>query len=412
MKKKVILQINPVANVGSTGKDAEGIGKAAIEMGWDSWIAYGKKCRPSASHLLRIGTDIDYKLHAFFSRLTDGVGLYSKSATKKFLKKVDEIQPDLVILHNIHGYYVNYPMLFDYLKSHKIPVIYSLHDCWAFTGHCCYFTTANCERWKTGCHSCPQLNTYPKSWFVDNSKRNYELKKQLCGSLSQMIVVGVSDWLCNLTRESFLGKYPVIRIYNGVNTSVFKYRDAKQNLWPGKKVIMGCASRWGERKGVNDYIRLSKILPSDYLILMIGRFDDHEFKKSLPSNIISIDRTDNPEELAEYYSRADVAICLSYMETMGLTPVEAMACGTPVVVYGATALPELVTPQTGLVAEFGNEHAVLDAINSILSKPKDYYSDNCRKRATECFDEIAQFKQYIELFNKFPLSNGSVESNK
>ncbi len=404
-KNRVLLQINPVANVGSTGKDAEGIGKAAIEMGWESWIAYGKKCRPSASHLIKIGSGFDFKLHALCARVTDGVGLYSKSATKKFLNRIDDIKPDLVILHNIHGYYVNYPMLFDYLKRNHIPVIYSLHDCWAFTGHCCYFTTVNCDRWKTGCYSCPQLNTYPKSWFIDQSKRNYELKRQLFCSLPQMIVVGVSDWLCNLTKESFLSKYPVIRIYNGVNTEIFKNRNEKKNLWPGKKVIMGCASRWGERKGVNDYIKLSKLLPDDYLILMIGRFDDNELKNSLPANIISIDRTDNPEELAEYYSRADVTMCLSYMETMGLTPVESMACGTPVVVYGATALPELVTPSTGLVAEFGNEHAILDAIKTILSHPKDFYSDNCRKRAVECFDEITQFKQYIELFSKLSQSN-------
>lgn len=401
IKKKVILQINSVANWGSIGKDAEGIGKAAIERGWDSYIAYGRWCNPSASHLIRIGTDRDNRIHALCTRLFDNEGLNSKKATKVLIEQIKGLNPDLIILHNLHGYYLNYPILFDYLKESKSKVIYSIHDCWAFTGHCNHFELIGCEKWKTQCEHCPQLSQYPNSWFIDQSKRNYLLKKEKSCSLEDMLIVGVSDWVRHLAESSFLGKYKTFKIFNGINTETFVYREGLKDKWAGKKVIMGVASRFGRFKGTKDYIALSKIISSDYLIVMVGHIDDDNIRNTLPDNIVNIERTQNQIKLAELYSRADVTISLSYQETLGLTTIEGMACGTPGVVYNATASPELITPETGLIVEVGNVEQVWAAIQKIVNDGKSKYSEACRKRAVSEFDELKQFSKYIDLYEQY-----------
>ena len=400
MKKKVIFQINTTANVSSVGKDAEGISRAAIERGYESWIAYGDLSKKSSARLIRLGGKWPKIMHALKSRLLDAEGLSSKSSTKKLVEQMKVIKPDVVILHNIHGYYLNYPILFQYLMESNIPVIWSLHDCWAFTGHCTYFTLAECDKWKTECNHCPQRNTYPKSWFIDRSKVNYQRKKEIFCSLQNMVVVGVSDWLCGLVKDSFLGKYPVRRIYNGVRTETFTYRDGKKDKWPGKIVLLGCALRWSNSKGKGfyDYLKLASILSDEFLIVLVGHFDKPQMLASLPNNIVNIDRTEDQVELAEYYSRANVSLNLSYQETLGLTTIEAMACGTPGVVYNATASPELETSETGIVVPAGDVDAVYEAVKKILSKPKSYWSDACRKRAVATFDEIKQFSKYLDLF--------------
>ena len=410
-KKKVLLQINSVANWGSIGKDAEGIGKAAIERGWDSYIAYGRWCNPSASHLIRIGTDRDNCIHALCTRLFDNEGINSKKATKALVKKIKELNPDLIILHNLHGYYLNYPILFDYLKESKSKVIYSIHDCWAFTGHCNHFELIGCDKWKTLCEHCPQLSQYPNSWFLDRSRRNFLLKKEKSCSLEDMLIVGVSDWVKHLAENSFLGKYRTFKIFNGINTETFVYREGSKDKWPGKKIIMGVASRFGRFKGTKDYLALSKIISSDYLIVMVGHIDDDKIRNSLPDNIVNIERTQNQIMLAELYSRADVTISLSYQETLGLTTIEGMACGTPGIVYNATASPELITPETGLVVEPGNIDQVWNAIQKIVSEGKAKYSEACRKRAITEFDELKQFSKYIDLYEE-NFVNMTCEKNK
>lgn len=398
MKKRVLLQINSVANWGSIGKDAEGIGKAAIKRGWESYIAYGRWANPSSSKLIRIGTKWDNRISALKTRIFDNAGLNCKTATRNLIQTIKELNPDLIILHNLHGYYLNFPLLFDYLKQSNAKVIWSIHDCWAFTGHCNHFALEGCYKWKETCNHCPLLTQYPPSFVLDRSRRNFLLKKETFCSLNDMIVVGVSNWLTSLIKESFLGKYKAVSIYNGINTNTFVYREGKKDLWPGKKVLLGVASRWGKGKGTKDYLRLAEILPANYLIVMIGNIDDKKIRENLPSNIVNIPRTQNQMELAEYYSRADVSLSMSYLETLGLTTIEAMACGTPGIVYNATASPELITKDTGLVVEVGNVKAVLEAAKDIISHDKSFYSDNCRKRAVSTFEEINQFDQYIQLY--------------
>jgi putative colanic acid biosynthesis glycosyltransferase len=399
---KKLLQINSVINSGSTGRIAEEIGQTAIAAGWESYIAYGRNERPSSSKLIKVGTDKDIKLHGLQTRLFDRHGLGSKGATTDFIRQVEEINPDIIHLHNIHGYYINIEVLFQYLKNANVPVVWTFHDCWPITGHCSYFSYVGCEKWKTQCYSCPQKKGYPASYFIDRSKKNYNLKKELFNSLSNLTLVPVSQWLSGILKESFLQNYPIKVINNGVNTDVFKpslnsdFRN-KYGL-KDKFILLGVASVWEERKGLKDYIELSKILESEFQIVLVGL--NKKQVEQLPNNILGIERTDNVGELADIYSSADLVLNLSYEETFGLTTVEGFACGTPGIVYNATASPELIDVSTGIVVEQGNINKLVDAIYSIKKKGKEYYSEACVNRAYRLYKKEDRYREYIDLYEE------------
>lgn len=397
---KTLLQINSVVNSGSTGRIAEEIGQTAIAAGWESYIAYGRNERPSSSKLIRIGNDKNIKLHGLQTRLFDRHGLGSKDATTAFIRKVEDIKPDIVHLHNIHGYYINMEVLFLYLKKVNIPVIWTFHDCWPITGHCSYFSFVGCEKWKSQCFECPQKRGYPASYFIDRSRKNFILKKELFNSLSNLTLVPVSQWLSGILKESFLQNYPIKVINNGINTEVFKpslSSDFRNKYGLEDKFIMiGVATSWGERKGLKDYIELSKILESEFQIVLVGL--NKKQIEQLPNNILGIERTDNVGELADIYSSADLVLNLSYEETFGLTTVEGFACGTPGIVYNATASPELIDVSTGIVVEQGNINKLTEAIYSIKKKGKEYYSEACVNRAYRLYKKEDRYKEYIDLY--------------
>ena len=397
---KLLLQINSVVNSGSTGRIAEEIGQAAIKAGWKSYIAYGRNDRPSHSKLIKIGNEWDIKMHGFQTRLFDRHGLGSKSATKELIGKIKEISPDIIQLHNIHGYYINIEILFKYLRKTNIPVVWTFHDCWPITGHCSYFTFVGCEKWKKKCYDCPQITSYPASWLVDRSEKNFHLKKELFTSLPNLTLVPVSKWLSGILEESFLQGYSIKLIHNGINTDVFKpstsrHFRSKHGL-EHKFLLLGVASVWSPRKGLKDFIELSKHLNSDYQIVLVGL--SREQIEQLPNNILGIERTESVEELAIMYSEADIVLNLSYEETFGLTTVEGFACGTPGIVYNATASPELVDQSTGLVVEPGDINGLIDAIIQIKQKGKQSYSKACVNRAHRLYKKEDRFQEYIDLY--------------
>lgn len=398
---KKLLQINVVANSGSTGKIAENIGKLAISQGWESYIAYGRGEPQSASHLLRIGNNRDMYMHGIQSRLFDNHGLASRNATRKFVEEIKRINPDIIHLHNIHGYYLNYEILFEYLSTINTPVVWTLHDCWSFTGHCSHFDAIGCDKWQTGCFSCPLKGEYPTSKFIDASKRNYALKKRVFTSVSNLTFVPVSRWLADLVGESFLEKYPIRVINNGIDTEVFQQRESdlrKRHEIENKFVLVGVAGVWDAMKGLEDFIKLSSMLPDDCVIIMIGLTKKQI--EGLPKNIIGIERTENQTQLAEYYSIADVVMNLSYQETFGMTTVEGFGCGTPCVVYDRTASPELISQYTGIIVEAADMHGILSAIETIKRNGKQHYSAACRQRAVEFYNKDDKFKEYIRLYNE------------
>lgn len=398
-----ILQINVVNNYGSTGRITEEIGHKIALKKWESYIAYGKRARQSNSELIKIGTRKDIILHGFQTRLFDRHGLGSKRATIDFIKQIKKIEPNIIHLHNIHGYYLNIEELFKYLAKANVPIVWTLHDCWAFTGHCAHFDYFGCYKWETSCYSCPQKKSYPASWFLDRSRENYAIKKELFNSVSNLTIVPVSNWLENVVKRSFLSNFNIKVINNGISIDTFSPQQNinkiknKYNV-KSKYALLGVATTWTEKKGLNDFIALSLSLPTEYTILLVGL--SAKQLKSLPKNIIGIPRTENIQELVLLYSAADIVLNLSVEETFGLTTVEGFACGTPGIVYNCTASPELITKETGLVVEKNNITDLKNAIFQIISKGKNHYSSACRERAVNYYNKEDRYNEYIQLYNK------------
>ena len=391
-----LLQINSVVNTGSTGRIAEQLGVLAISQGWESYIAYGREARGSQSRLIKIGSKCDVNFHAIGSLLTDRHGLFSKFATKRFLQQVDIIQPDVVHLHNLHGYYINVPMLLRYLKQKNIPTVITMHDFWLMTGHCAYINQS-CDRWKTGCGNCPRLNQYPTAKF-DNTKANWKWKASLFVDMPNVTLVPVSYWLGRYVDESLLKNVKQNVIYNGIDTNVFKPFDGGASVvgvdW-SKFTIMAIATRWTEANGYQDVMKLSSIIPDNSQIIMVGL--DEQQMSNLPKNIIGFRKTESVTQLQELYTKSDVIFNPNREVTFGLVTAEAMACGTPAIVLRDTAGEEIVDEQTGFVVDTIEE--VIDLIPRIRALEKKKMSDACRFRVNELFNADKQYQKYIDLYN-------------
>lgn len=398
-----LLQINSAVNVGSTGRIAEQIGVLAKEAGWQSYIAYGRMAGESQSQTIKIGNTLSVNVHGIKSMLFDNHGLSSAFATNTLIRQIKRINPSIIHLHNIHGYYLNYRVLFDYLRNSNIPVVWTLHDCWAYTGHCSYYSDINCQKWQKQCVHCPKFHNYPKSLFFDRSRINYHIKKGCFNSLSNLTLVPVSHWLEMEVNKSFLSKHRIHCILNGVDIERFRPYENIEGLrndygLEGKKILLGVATAWGPRKGWADYIKLSGMLSDDYQIVMVGVSEKQS--KELPHNILAVKRTESIDRLAELYSAADVVLNLSDEESFGLTTAEGFACGTPSIVYNCTASPELITAGTGAVIEKGDLEGVIKAIHTITEKGKQYFLGKCRERAVSLYDKNKNYNQYIELYNE------------
>jgi putative colanic acid biosynthesis glycosyltransferase len=397
MMNNTVLQINCSSN-GSTGKIALSIHSYLLSKGFNSYFAYGYgKCE--VVNTFQISNWLDIRLHDKLSQLIGLQGYFSILATFRLLSKISDIKPDIIHLHNIHGNYINISMLLLYIKKHNIRVIYTLHDCWAFTGKCPHFVSVKCEKWKNECNNCPQLNTYPRSLFFDNSKKCFNSKKKMITNLNDIMIVTVSEWLESVTKKSFLSPLPIKTIYNGIDTSIFKH--TKKNIKEyynisDKFLILGVASTWEERKGLKDFRELASRLDKDTAIILVGL--NKEQLNDLPKNIIGISRTENVNELVELYSAADVFINFSIEETFGLVVAEAMACGTPAIVYNSTASPELVNEGTGFIIEPLDINEVTIAISEIKKNGKVNYSNKCVNRVTNNFDIKLMLKNYLDTY--------------
>lgn len=375
-----LLLVNSVCGASSTGRIVTDLYDAASKEGIQCKIAYGEHRHPNITEgydTIKIGSSLDNYLHAIGTRITDKHGLYSKEATKDFLKQVDKWAPDVIHLHNLHGYYLNYEMLFDYLKKHEnIKVFWTLHDCFALTGHCVYFSEVGCTKWKNGCETCPLKKTYPASLIRDNSKDNYRRKMKAFLGVKNMTILVPSNWLKNLVKESFLKDYPVEVVNNGVDISAFTplSEDTKVKFsLENKKVILGVANIWAPNKGLRYYIKLAEKYieekRDDVEIVIVGRTNGEE--ASLASNMKWIPFTNSKEELNEIYNASDIYLSFSSEETFGMTIVEAMAAGTYPLAMKDTACAEIIEESVGGVCE----RNVDSAYESIEKFFNGYYED-------------------------------------
>lgn len=388
-KKGTLLQLNVTANWGSTGKIAEGIGVSAIADGWESFIAYGRMMNPSKSKLLKVGNQLDVYLHYAKNRLLDGEGLGSKSATKELIHRIQELSPQVIHLHNIHDHWLNYPLLFEYFSTIDTPIVWTFHDCWAFTGHCCHFEDEQCFKWRTDCMQCPQCEKYS----LDRSKDNFNRKKALFTKLQdRLTIVCVSEWLANYVRQSFLDNCRIEVLNNGIDSSTFSIQSSRSK----KKMILGVSNVWPPYKGLGDFIELRKRLPSDVGITLVGLTEKQI--SDLPDGIKGITRTTNVQELVALYNEASVFVNPTYNDSFPTVNLEALACGTPIITYRTGGSPEAVDEATGMVIEKGDVEGLASAILKVVNNPALYPPSACRKRAVERFNKETQFAKYINLY--------------
>lgn len=401
-----IAQLNMVHN-GSTGKIMLGIAEVAREQGYEAitisprYYQRGKRLQyPEFQNHEYFGSWFGNMLHLRAAQLTGLLGCFSIFDTRGLLRKLDAFKPDVLHLHNLHNSTVNFPMLFSYIKKNRIRVVWTLHDCWAFTGKCPYFDIVACEKWKTGCSRCPQLAEYPKA-FVDRSRLMWKLKKRWFTGIENMTLVTPSNWLADLVKQSFLKEYPVKVINNGIDLNVFKPTEScfreKYGIPQNKFIVLGVAFGWGRRKGLDVFIELAKRLDERFQIVLVGT--DHNADKQLPDNIISIHRTENQQQLAELYTAADVFVNPTREEVLGLVNIEANACGIPVLTFDTGGSPECISEKSGCVVEKDDVDALEREILRICVE-KPYSRETCVSYAKR-FDMYNKFGEYVELYGSF-----------
>ena len=399
MKRK-ILAINSY-NHGSTGKVMIGIAETAAEKGYYVYTA----CPNSKSmkqnvrlNQFLIGSQFSRNLHILLSEWTGMNGCFSVLSTFFFLRKLDKISPELIHLHNLHNCYINIPMLFGYLKRKHIPVVWTLHDCWAFTGQCPHFTMAKCEKWKHGCNNCPTFQEYPES-RVDMTKNMWKLKKRWFTGVENLTIVTPSQWLADLVKQSFLKEYQVEVIHNGIDLNVFKPTESdfrKKYNCEGKFILLGVAFGWGIKKGLDVFIELAKLLDDRFQIVIVG---SNEFlDKQLPNNIVSIHRTSNLKELAEFYTASDLFVNPTREEVLGLVNIEALACGTPVITFQTGGCPEILTQECGVVVKGYDVNVMYEEILRIYEH-NPYSKEECQKRA-KVFESKTKYAEYVALYSR------------
>lgn len=373
-----ILMINSVCGIKSTGRICTDLAVELEKQGHEVKIAYGRENVPEQfqKYAIRIGSEWDVRFHGIKARLFDAMGLGSKEATQKFIDWVEEFNPDIIHLHNIHGYYINIEILFKYLKKCKKKIIWTLHDCWTFTGHCAYFDYYGCNKWKSGCKGiCACKKDYPATLLLSRAEENYQIKKSLFTGINNLTIVTPSQWLASLVKKSFLSEYNVKVIHNGVNTDVFKPTPSEiKSIYSigNKKIILGVASIWDRRKGLETFIELSKQIEDDYKIILIGL--NKEQIKKLPNTIIGIERTNSTKELAEFYSVADVFLNPTLEDNYPTTNIEAIACGTPVISYDTGGSGESAIFY-GSVVKKGDITAIIQEIKRNEFKKQECYID-------------------------------------
>lgn len=397
-----VVSIN-IGNNGSTGNIMKGISRVAEASGFKTFNCYPKWLRSAKQEKNDIVL-CSWQSSAFYNLilgkvLVDKTFWFTYFYTQKLLKKIKQIKPDIIHLHNIHNWVIHCGLLFNYIKRSNVKVIYTLHDCWSFTGRCPYFTLSKCDKYKTGCHNCPYpKNLYPYAW-VDRSMAMWQLKKEWFSNVKDLTIVTPSQWLAGLVKQSFLKDYPVRVINNGIDLSVFKpvESDFKQKYGiKNKFVVLGVAMGWGTRKGLDVFIALSKRLGERYQIVLVGTNDKTD--KLLPNNIISIHKTANQHELAQIYSQADVFANPTREEVLGMVNLEALACACPVVTFNTGGSPECINEFCGLVVDADDINSFEQAIRHVC-EDKPFSKEACLTRA-QGFDMHRRFQDYIELYNQ------------
>lgn len=393
-----VVQINAVYQYSSTGRNVKEMHFFLQKKGVGSFV-FCTNYKEESNQIYKIGSLFDYKLHAFLSRVMGLQGYFSFFATKKCIKRLKEISPNVVVLNNLHANYVNLPMLLKYLAKYDIPTVLVLHDCWFFTGHCCHYTEDQCYKWQTECHHCPILHKYNKSLFFNHSRRIFKDKQRLFGQIKRLAIIGVSDWITNEARKSLLKKAKTIhRIYNWIDLEIFKPVPADDlrrqlKIAADQFVILGVAQGWSEKKGLSLFVSVAEHFP-ECKVVLVGTIPN---EYTLLVNMITVGTVNDVYLLAKYYSMVNVFLNPSIQETFGKVSAEALACGTPVIANDATANPEIVG-DCGFVVHNNSKQEIYTAIHQIQETGKKYYTTMCVKRAAELFNRETNLREYLQVY--------------
>ena len=401
-EKLTIIQINALGSTTSTGRTTREMHNYFLERGFQSFIATA--CNKDCDDAFPISSMFWMHLDVLLTMLTGKEASHSTLQTLRLIQYIKKIRPDVVHLRIIHNSYINLRILLKYLAKNNIATVVTLHDMWYLTGHCCYYHLLNCDRWKTGCHDCPEIKDMKRKPLFDRTKGMWEHKREGFGAIEKLAVIGNSQWTTNEAKKSILRDARIVKcIYNWIDFNVFYPREASQLRiklkLQNKKIIIGVSVYWSlnDRKGFNDYLELSKVLDDSYIIMLIGK---NNYDGVLPSNIIMIPPTDSAEELALYYSMADVYLNLSKGETFGKAAAEAISCGTPVIAINNTANPEIVPTGGGIVINSTDPGAIISALESVTQKNKASYTEVCVQYAKEHFDRNENIEQYIDVYRE------------
>lgn len=398
---KRLAQINVACN-GSTGRLMGEIQEFASQEGYETISFYGRRNVKNKGNCVKFGSEISFCLDVLFTFVTDRQGAIAVFQTRKLIQELEKFKPDIIHLHNIHGYYLNYKSFFEWLNNEfKGKIVWTLHDCWSFTGHCAHFTYAKCDKWKEGCYHCPQKTQYPFSYVIDNSKKQYQSKKyQFTGGNLDLIITTPSEWLKNLVQCSFLKKYPIKVINNWVDLKKFYPAEGKNvrlkyDIPVNKKILLGVANPWSERKGLSFLQALSKDLSEEYCIVLVGITKRQ--KARLGRSVICIEKTELVNELVELYSEAFVLLNPSVEETFSLVTVEALACNTPAIVLGSSAPKELISD--GINGFVLNKLSLVE-FKKAIEKVKYLSTENNKIRNTALkYDKKLQINKFLEIYN-------------
>jgi glycosyltransferase involved in cell wall biosynthesis len=395
-----VAQINSVYSHGSTGKIVNDLVEVARLAGHSACAFYGRGERLDKVGVHKFGSTMDLVLHGIATRLFDSHGFSSFASTARLICALKSYQPDIVHLHNLHGYYIHVGMLFEFLRHARLPVVWTLHDCWAFTGHCAYYDLVGCKKWTTECGSCPQTDSYPRSLFADRSRKNYQDKRAAFLGLDNLRLVTPSKWLQGEVGRSFLAGYTTSVINNGIDLDVFKQRpsDSRRDYDLGDDfVILAVASVWDERKGLDQLLIFSDELQEDEKMVIVGL--PKHLLKGLPKRVIGIQKLSNMEELAGLYSTADVFLNPTLEDNFPTTNLEALACGTPVITYDSGGSSEIIDSDCGLVVKSGDITGLRDGVAKIRTLASGHQlSHSCRNRAEKFYDKWVRFRDYIDLY--------------
>ena len=382
---------------GTTGNIVQTL-QDLLEKNGGKMMVFAPKVKGQAtkSQISVICSNTIRRLNAYLGGLTGLEGCFSVIPTFRMLMRIDKFNPEIMHLHNIHNSYLNLPMLFSFIKKRGIKVIWTLHDCWTFTGHCPHFSFEKCYKWQTGCYDCPRYRQYPKSLF-DNSKVMWKLKKLWFNGVENMTLVTPSRWLADHVSKSFIGSYPIKVINNGIDLSVFCAREGdfrdKHNI-RDKIIVLGVAFGWSEKKGIDVFVDLAKRLDDKYRIVLVGT--NETLDRSLPQNIISVHKTHNQYELAEIYTAADVFVNPTREENFPTTQMEALACGTPIIAFDTGGCKEIINEKCGCCVKMNDIDALEREIVNVCEKKK-YIAEECLKRAS-LYDKDNKMGEYINLY--------------